>query len=325
MPDSEFTNNKPLSALIDALWAISLICAIYLSIACNRVVLKIFSASIALMSFDVLLSIIWDNDLNRAPREFCIAQGLVLQFTSYTASIAALCFAWQSYRLVVLKTRNSSTFNKWIYSLIIAYSILMTSIITSLSIGSDAIHVRALSCDVTTPWVRLVGYAGTNLLVSIPGVYWSGRAAWVVFSHSERTLRTFSALQQENQIQIEKNKCNSIFVNMNINNSSTQNQSNRLTQGMSPKKTYKLTRKAAIRMACFSTGLLVISLIASVNTWILVFSNSQPQSDISGNDVAGSLVGIVVFFIFGTTEDSNILKKCFRKRKIEAREDNDGM
>ncbi|RIB30594.1 hypothetical protein C2G38_2053287 [Gigaspora rosea] len=276
------------------------------------------------MSFDVLLSIIWDNDLNKAPREFCIAQGLVLQLTSYTASIAALCFAWQSYRLVVLKTRNSSTSNKWVYTLIIAYTILMTSIITSLSIGSDAIHVRALSCDVTTPWVRLVGYAGINLLISIPGVYWSGRAAWVVFSHSERTLRTFSALQQENQIE---NKCNSttIFVNMNIN-SSTQNQSNRLTQGMSPKKTYKLTRKAAIRMACFSTGLLVISLIASVNTWILVLSsNSQPESDISGNDVAGSLVGIVVFFIFGTTEDSNILKKCFRKRRIEAREDNDGM
>ncbi|CAG8648766.1 27867_t:CDS:2 [Dentiscutata erythropus] len=282
------------------------------------------------MSFDVLLSIIWNDDLNKAPREFCIFQGLMLQFTTYTASISAVCFALQSYQLVVLKRETSI---KWIYSSIIVYPILMTSILVSLSYGFDSIHVRDLSCDVITPpWVRLVGYAGSNLLISIPGVYWSGRVAWVVFNHSERTLRTFSTLpmlQQENQIennsQLKYNSSIPINIKITNFNNPTQNQNQRLTQGIGPKIKYKITRTAAIRMACFSIGFLVISLIVSIDTLIILFSNSPTETKISGNDGAGSLIGIVVFLIFGTTKDSNVLKKCFQKRRIKERENNNGI
>ncbi|CAG8849489.1 31399_t:CDS:1, partial [Racocetra persica] len=52
------------------------------------------------------------------------------------------------------------------------------------------------------------------------------------------------------------------------------------------KAKYKMTRNAAIRMALFSTGFLVISLIASINTWINIFSNTPLQTGVSENDVA---------------------------------------
>ncbi|CAG8818037.1 24693_t:CDS:2, partial [Racocetra persica] len=71
----------------------------------------------------------------------------------------------------------------------------MTSVLALVSYEFNSINVRTLSCDITNPlWVRLFGYAGVNVLIAVPGVYWSGRVAWIIFNHSDQTLQTFSAL-----------------------------------------------------------------------------------------------------------------------------------
>ncbi|CAG8637867.1 16476_t:CDS:2 [Cetraspora pellucida] len=266
---SIFDDSEPLNVFVYTLWSISLVCAIYMTIAFNRKIMKIFSISIALMSLNVLLSTIWGNDLSKAPRQFCIAQGLMLQFTAYMTSMAALYFTWESYRLIVLKIKKSSTFIKSVYSLMIAYPIIMTSILALISSEFNSINVHTLCCDITNPsWVRLFGYAGVNVLIAIPGAYWSGRVAWIVFNHSDKTLRTFSTLAVS-----QERDPSTVLINI----------------------------KNAVNPT-------VISLIASINTWIDIFLNVPLQIGVSGNDVAGSIIGIVVFIIFGTAGE-NIQKR----------------
>ncbi|CAG8677846.1 28863_t:CDS:2 [Gigaspora margarita] len=158
------------------------------------------SISYAIFSLDVLLSIIWKNNLKNAPYEFCVFQGLLLQYMCYVAIACALCFSIHIYHLLVLRKRTTSlTLQKAYYGFIIIYPIVMTCVITGFSLYYKAIKPRTMHCDIVSPsWIRLFANSGSNLLISIPGVYLSGkdpffylmelyeingRSAYVVYKH----------------------------------------------------------------------------------------------------------------------------------------------
>ncbi|RIB24699.1 hypothetical protein C2G38_2031665 [Gigaspora rosea] len=145
------------------------------------------SVSYAIFSLDVLLSIIWKNKLKNAPYAFCVFQGLMLQYMCYVAIACALCFSIHIYHLLVLRKRTTSpTLQKAYYVFILIYPIVMTCVITGLSLYYKAIKPRTMNCDIVYPsWIRLFANSGSNLLISIPGVYLSGRSAYVVYKHLE--------------------------------------------------------------------------------------------------------------------------------------------
>ncbi|CAG8500910.1 16736_t:CDS:2 [Cetraspora pellucida] len=53
-----------------------------------------------------------------------------------------------------------------------------------------------MNCDIVSPsWIRLFANSGSNLLISIPGVYLSGRSAYVVIKH----LKYFKSSEASNR------------------------------------------------------------------------------------------------------------------------------
>nr|CAG8441286.1 13349_t:CDS:2 [Entrophospora candida] len=145
------------------------------------------------MSLNVLFSIVFDNQLERAPKAFCFFQGLFLQFNTFAQDISALCFSIHVYRLIVLKINDTSIrIKKRYYIACAVYTITFTTILGIVASHTDSIQPRKMNCDVLSPaYVRLLGYSGVNVVFAIPGVYFSGHSAYMVFRHLER-FRTIS-------------------------------------------------------------------------------------------------------------------------------------
>ncbi|CAG8760879.1 24653_t:CDS:2, partial [Dentiscutata erythropus] len=168
------------------------------------------SVSYAFFSFDILLSMIWKNKLQDAPYGFCVFQGLVLQYMCYVSVACALCFSIHIYHLLVL--RKKTTTQKIYYGFIIIYPTVMTCIIMALSLHFKAIKPRRMNCDIVSPsWIRLLANSGSNLLLSIPGVYFSGRSAYAVCKHLEY-FRDSTELSSGSRGQMASNNSNSAQI-----------------------------------------------------------------------------------------------------------------
>ncbi|CAG8469212.1 2098_t:CDS:2 [Acaulospora morrowiae] len=289
----------------------------------------------SLVSIDVMLSLFWENNLKRAPREFCYFQALLLQYACYLTMACALCFAIQTYRLLVLYKQETSPFlKKLYYGFIIIYPIVITIILAVPSIRFNAIKPRVMNCDVVDTPVRLIGYSGTNLILSLPGTFISARAAYSVYKHLDQfktTLGTRDLSMANSHLGSESSEEMGIMSESRSDSPSAQedpnmkslqphnvtpknrphphpnatsrslSQSTRAKKGINVEhsRSYNVTRRAAIRMVGFSLAFALINITASIGVILRVIANKPNDTDLASNDWVGGLLGIIVYLVFG--------------------------
>ncbi|CAG8718082.1 15454_t:CDS:2 [Acaulospora morrowiae] len=286
----------------------------------------------SLVSIDVILSLFWENNLKRAPREFCYFQALLLQYACYLTMACALCFAIQTYRLLVLYKQETSAYLKRLYyGFIIIYPIVITIILAILSIRFKAIKPRVMNCDVVDTPVRLIGYSGTNLILSLPGTFISGIVPNLELllgkkSHLDQFKTTLgsrdlnmanghlgSGSSEEMGIMSESQSDSSSSAQEDQHKKSLQPQphlnatSRSITQPSRTKKgrnvehnrSYNVTRRAAIRMVGFSLAFALINITASVGVVLRVLADKPNDTGLASNDWVGGFLGIIVYLVFG--------------------------
>jgi hypothetical protein len=81
-------------------------------------------------------------------------------------------------------------------------------------------------------------------------------------------------------------------------------------------KAYNMTKAAAIRMVLFACGFALINIAASFQTVRLILQEGlfgvDNHKGIGGNDFAGGLNGLMLFFVFGLPRS---VKRCFTHKK----------
>ncbi|RHZ75897.1 hypothetical protein Glove_208g174 [Diversispora epigaea] len=360
----------PLMIFLYTVCTISLICSLYvtykLTISKKNTIVGVLAFSTSLVAIDLLASIIFKNELEKAPYGFCFAQGILLQYACYLTMACGLCFAIQTYRLLVLyKQTTDPVLQNGFYLFIFVYPVIITIFLGIISYKNDAIKPRMLNCDVLDPiWVRLVGYSGTNFILSIPGTIISGCSAYAVFKHLDQfttVSTTASSIEELNssnyQVEDEESgnlskepkepkepsstvhKPTKIVIRTSIateiensgqspssnyavdisstthdnpinptNSTNPTNPTNPINstfqngsrnKKFSNRKSYGLTRRAAIRMAGFSLGFAFINLMGCVKTVLNVISGQPQETSISSNDWIGVFLGIIIYLVFG--------------------------
>ncbi|GBC02344.1 hypothetical protein RclHR1_04580012 [Rhizophagus clarus] len=215
--------------------------------------------------------------------------------------MSALCFSIHLYNLLVRqKERTSQTLHRAYICSIIIIPILMTLIVAYFSIKYDAIQPFELSCDIKEPkWVKMVGYPGFNLIITIIGAYFSIRAVAKVFSHLDHFKSQMTDMISTNKSTTEVNE---------INRENEANEANEANETgvrndhyiRNIQKSYNLTKAAAIRMVLFSLGFTIVNILASVQSVLLVIKKGDDKTTgVRTADFALSFSGIIIYLIFG--------------------------
>ncbi|CAG8547188.1 3297_t:CDS:2 [Diversispora eburnea] len=211
--------------------------------------------------------------------------------------------------------------------------------------------------DVLDPiWVRLVGYSGTNFILSIPGTIIS------VFKHLDQFKTTVSTSASSTEelndpnYQVEDEESGKLTkeskepkkpeesvhrptkivirtsIATEVSNSTQQPNSNydvdittpenpinstiptisrnRSTRKkVSNRKSYGLTRRAAIRMAGFSLGFAFINLLGCVKTIMNIIGGKPQETSISSNDWIGVFLGIIIYIVFGLPDKKKLFEE----------------
>ncbi|RHZ75899.1 hypothetical protein Glove_208g176 [Diversispora epigaea] len=321
--------------LLNITWIISLISSIYMAFVFWRgrknPLMNIFCIFVVLMSADVLLSLIYLNDLKKAPREFCIFQALMLQFCAYATGITALCFSMQTYRRIVLNSRESHRMELFYYSSCILFPCIMTTILAIFTIKYDSIGPRGMTCDVINPiWMRLIGYTGPNLILCPLGMYWNVRTVLKVFRQLDKIDTSIPSIPSPSIPSIpktpflterdnsSKSDSTTLFEEPINKNTSFQEESTNEMKSYYPLVSLPTSKSAVSnkspdnakyrvatkRLVSFALGFLLINVIASFSTLLDVIMNKPMSSRISSSDVMGSLIGIGIFLIFRGSRDN---------------------
>ncbi|CAG8539949.1 3396_t:CDS:2 [Paraglomus brasilianum] len=276
-----------------------------------------------------LLGVVYSFNWNQAPIEACYFQALATQFAAFVTASAGLNFTIQTYRLLVLYKRRDLTHSRlryYYYGFLIIYPIVGTIIVSVVAIMEKAVKPRLYHCDIVSPiWVRLVSYNGANLLLSIPGTYFSARAAIAVYRHTgqfkstklsandvtnsqgstDSLAMTAEALgsrvnildaEKHSHVQLPKLTLDSksTYARRNTEPSINLSTSN---------NSYGITRSAAIRMVVFTVAYAITNLAASVGIILDVIANKPLPPNPGGSDFVGSSLGIPLLLIFGTSSE----------------------
>ncbi|CAG8478160.1 6861_t:CDS:2 [Funneliformis mosseae] len=249
----------------------------------------VISIGMVLVEFPVLLGVIWIDDFkNKVPWGFCLFQGVAIQYGAFLQMSGGLCFAYQTYRLLVLNRQGiTETLKKVYIALVILYPLIPTAILIYIAMKYDAIKPLTLNCDIVDPvWVRLFGYSGSNFILSFVGVYYSGRAAVAVFRHLDRFKTSISSsrghiqsAQTSESGQEELTISTDLEENTNSVVTSNTVQTSDLTKQI---KVYNLTKAAAI----------------------LIKGGKTIEKGLSGHDWVGALQGSIIFLIFGIPQNA---------------------
>ncbi|CAB4394851.1 unnamed protein product [Rhizophagus irregularis] len=290
---------------------ISIICSSYVAIKLfkNKInyLIGILSVATALIELVVLSSVIWINDFEKlVPRKFCIFQGIALQYCAYLQIISALCFSIHLYQLLVRqKEGNSQTLHKAYIFAIVIIPIIMTIIVSIESIQHDAIQPFKIACDIKNPqWVKLIGYPGFNLIGTIIGAYFSIRAVFKVFRHLDQFK---SQMTDTSKIAANKSKPTGDVNEGGVTNEIAEETGVKKDFIRKIRKSYNMTKAAAIRMVLFSFGLTLINTLASVHTVLLFIKGGEDKTTgLRTADFAVAFTGIIIYVIFG-------LPSLFRK------------
>ncbi|KAH9477957.1 hypothetical protein JR316_0010190 [Psilocybe cubensis] len=126
------------------------------------------------------LGMIFRMDPFAMPRSFCMAQSILITFSTDLLTGVAIAFSMATYAAVLkpktwsdgrraLQWRNS-------YMLpLVAFPAIATTVHIILVVKLDALQPSdGMHCDATSPqWTRLFGFAGVPLLMTIPAIYLS--------------------------------------------------------------------------------------------------------------------------------------------------------
>ncbi|RGB41277.1 hypothetical protein C1646_795448 [Rhizophagus diaphanus] len=185
----------------------------------------------------------------------------------------------------------------------------MTIIVSIVSIQQDAIYPFKIACDIKNPqWVKIIGYPGFNLIGTIIGAYFSIRAVFKVFRHLDQ----FKS-QMTDTSKVTANKSKPMG---GVNEGGDTNETNEIAEESGVKKdfirkirkSYNMTKAAAIRMVLFSFGLTLINTLASVHTVLLFMKGGEDKTTgLRTADFAVAFTGIIIYVIFG-------LPSLFRKK-----------
>ncbi|CAI2164422.1 11582_t:CDS:2 [Funneliformis geosporum] len=222
--------------------------------------------------------------------------------------MSAVCFAHESYSLIVKYNRSTAFGNKKLYYvLILIYPILLGVPLLIVSLKTDAVIPRQYKCDVANPvWVRMLGYSGGNLLLSIPGGYFSARSAYTLYGHldqfksefsisdaSQDTTLSTSSWKEPGNISLEPIQSPKSTLSSQLppfpQRSSTQQNLNL--------RRYNMTKDAAIRMSIFSITFMLVYFLASINTIIDLLTHKPLEIKVSINDWVGAVTGIYAFIV----------------------------
>ncbi|CAG8519426.1 7671_t:CDS:2 [Paraglomus occultum] len=274
-----------------------------------------FTLSSIALNVLTLLGFVYHFDWHTAPPALCYFQAIGVQFATLLTGICAFNFIIQVYRLLVLREHSeitNSSLISYYNGLMIAYPIIGTVIITLVAIKTNAIGVRDFKCDIVSPiWVRLLGYNGINLLVSIPGTYFSAHTTIIVTRYLDR-FKTSSANTQGHAPMIEsKNAAKTVTED---SESSFPRRSHNSHVTSSSNKSYNITRTAAIRMVFFTVIYLITNISASIETIVFVMAGKPLDSHPGGSDIVLVSLGVILFLIFGTADD--VRKWTIEKLKI---------
>lgn len=290
---------NPFFIFIYFIFFISLLCAIYVTVKLYRngknYMVVVISIGMVLVEFPVLLGVIWIDDFkNKVPWGFCLFQGVAIQYGAFLQMSGGLCFAYQTYRLLVLNRQGiTETLKKVYIALVILYPLIPTAILIYIAMKYDAIKPLTLNCDIVDPvWVRLFGYSGSNFILSFVGVYYSGRAAVAVFRHLDRFKTSISSSRSHIQsAQTSESGQEELTISID------------------------LTKAAAIRMVLFSCSFAFINFFASIQTVLIVIKGGKTiEKGLSGHDWVGALQGSIIFLIFGIPQ--NVRKFFLREARF---------
>ncbi|KAJ7512037.1 hypothetical protein B0H11DRAFT_2182505 [Mycena galericulata] len=137
-----------------------------------------FSLALIVLQLMFCLGMIWHMDPFAMPREFCLAQAILMNVFFYV--MAGLGMAWCIQTASHIKKPKSwgnieETF-KWlpIYILpVIVYPLLNTVVLVTLVLKYDAVQpTDGMYCDATDPlWIQLVVHAGPPVALFVPATY----------------------------------------------------------------------------------------------------------------------------------------------------------
>ncbi|CAG8476711.1 6579_t:CDS:2 [Funneliformis caledonium] len=273
----------------------------------------VISIGMVLVEFPVLLGVIWIDDFkNKVPWGFCLFQGVAIQYGAFLQMSGGLCFAYQTYRLLVLNRQGiTETLKKVYIALVILYPLIPTAILIYIAMKYDAIKPLTLN------W--LFGYSGSNFILSFVGVYYSGRAAVAVFRHLDRFKTSISSSRshiQSAQTSESGQEELTISIDLEENTHSVVTSNTVQTSDLTKQiKVYNLTKAAAIRMVLFSCSFAFINFFASIQTVLIVIKGGKTiEKGLSGHDWVGALQGSIIFLIFGIPQ--NVRKFFLREARF---------
>ncbi|KAI0694210.1 hypothetical protein BC835DRAFT_1350515 [Cytidiella melzeri] len=121
------------------------------------------------------IGLVWQMDPFQMPQAFCIAQSTLTQasWSCIAGLTAAMCCATAASSSNIALTRGlvqiATTLPSRVF-LILIFPTLVFALNLGFSLRFDAIQPQdSLNCDATQPfWIRLLGYAGTSLSLSVP-------------------------------------------------------------------------------------------------------------------------------------------------------------
>ncbi|CAG8476694.1 6578_t:CDS:2 [Funneliformis caledonium] len=223
----------------------------------------------------------------------------MVQFITLIAMMSAVCFAHESYSLIVKYNRSTAFGNKKLYyALVVIYPF-----------------------DVTNPvWVRMLGYSGGNLLLSIPGGYFSARSAYALYGHLDQFRSEFSVSDASQNSTLCTSSCKEPegislepiqTPNSTLSPKFPQFPQRPSTQQNLNQRRYNMTKDAAIRMSILSLSFMLAYFLASFNTIIDLLTHKPLETKISINDWVGSVTGIYTFVVL-LSRDVRRAWKIFR-------------
>ncbi|PBK70970.1 hypothetical protein ARMSODRAFT_955703 [Armillaria solidipes] len=170
----------------------------------------IYCIACTLMQVIFCLGMAWRMDPYAMPRAFCLAQTIILGFSTFvmTGVCASFCIAtcitvwkpksWADAERSVLVWRNHYYFT------LLVYPIVATIVEIVIVIKLDAVKpTEDLHCDASDPvWVRFFGYAGTPLLLAVPVFFFS-------INSIVRSLKTSRHIQRSRSEELENQRVDS--------------------------------------------------------------------------------------------------------------------
>jgi len=143
----------------------------------------------------------------------------------------------------------------------------------------------------------MLGYNGINLLISIPGTYFSAHSTITVIRYLDQ-FKTSSTVTQGHAPMIESK--NIAKVATDDSKSSLPRTPGSRTH---PNKQYNIKRAAAIRMVFFTVVYLITNISATIETIVFVIADKPLDLHPGGSDIVCVSLGIMLFLIFGTADD----------------------